>query len=350
MRGVYKPRRPQVSPLFRLVSDHLHRLQTVYDERFAREYGPWRPVVAQVADKFLACGVLEHGFNPRTIYPIPRRIVRTFFGVPAGEFFVLNLNRNQPRKRWDICMQAFAEVVKRRPEAPIRLIVATDLVGSWDLVQMYQRELKKRNVPIERGMARLFTPGRPQRMSDADTTFLYNLADVGINTCDGEGWGLCNFEQAGLGIPQIVPRLGGFEHFFDDDTATLIDPIMTYYVDSGRDGVGGEAQLTLSDDYADAILRYYDDPELRARHGREARRRILQRFPWDRIADDLAAVCDRLCEKPGNPIGKTVEKQNGEQNGKQMQKQINKGEGGEEEEEVVDLGALRKNKMQTVSK
>ncbi len=61
-RGVYKPRRPQASPLFRLVSDHLHRLQTVYDERFAREYGPWRPVVAQVADKFLACGVIDHGF------------------------------------------------------------------------------------------------------------------------------------------------------------------------------------------------------------------------------------------------------------------------------------------------
>ena len=50
------------TPLFRLVSDHLHRLQTVYEDRFAREYGPWRPVVAQVADKFLACGVLEHGF------------------------------------------------------------------------------------------------------------------------------------------------------------------------------------------------------------------------------------------------------------------------------------------------
>ena len=39
-RGVYTPRRPQASPLFRLVSDHLHRLQTVYDERFAREDGP----------------------------------------------------------------------------------------------------------------------------------------------------------------------------------------------------------------------------------------------------------------------------------------------------------------------
>jgi hypothetical protein len=61
-RGVYQPRRPQASPLFRLVSDHLHRLQSVYDKRFAREYGPWRPVDTQVADKFLACGVLEHGF------------------------------------------------------------------------------------------------------------------------------------------------------------------------------------------------------------------------------------------------------------------------------------------------
>ncbi|MFL5495955.1 MAG: hypothetical protein ACJ8DC_16340 [Gemmatimonadales bacterium] len=44
------------------MSDHLHRLRRVYDDRFARECGPWRPVVAQVADKLLACGVLEHDF------------------------------------------------------------------------------------------------------------------------------------------------------------------------------------------------------------------------------------------------------------------------------------------------
>lgn len=54
---VYTPRCPQASPLFRLVSDHLHRLQTFYDERFTRAYGPWRPVVGQVADKFQARGV-----------------------------------------------------------------------------------------------------------------------------------------------------------------------------------------------------------------------------------------------------------------------------------------------------
>ena len=45
-RGVYKPRRPQARPLIRLVSDYRHRLQTVYDERFAREYGPCAAVAS----------------------------------------------------------------------------------------------------------------------------------------------------------------------------------------------------------------------------------------------------------------------------------------------------------------
>ncbi len=41
--------------------NHLYQLQPVYDERFAREYGPWRPLVAQAADKVVLCVVLEHG-------------------------------------------------------------------------------------------------------------------------------------------------------------------------------------------------------------------------------------------------------------------------------------------------
>ncbi len=58
----YRPRRPQASPLYRLVQDHFRTLETVYDERFAPTHGPWRAVVREVADKFLACGILDHGF------------------------------------------------------------------------------------------------------------------------------------------------------------------------------------------------------------------------------------------------------------------------------------------------
>ena len=60
VRDVYKPRRPQASPLFRLVSDRLHRLQTVYDDRFAREYGSWRPVVAFITQASVNDQILAH--------------------------------------------------------------------------------------------------------------------------------------------------------------------------------------------------------------------------------------------------------------------------------------------------
>ncbi len=83
---VYRPRRPQASPRFRWVSEQLHRLELVHDERRAREDGPWRPVVAQVADKFLTCGVLEHGFArircDTAAVPIDQRHLR-ITGEPA---------------------------------------------------------------------------------------------------------------------------------------------------------------------------------------------------------------------------------------------------------------------------
>ena len=60
--GVYKPRRPQASPLYRLFEDHFEEFSTVYDERFTRRWGYWRSVVGDVVDKFLACGILKHGF------------------------------------------------------------------------------------------------------------------------------------------------------------------------------------------------------------------------------------------------------------------------------------------------
>jgi len=60
--GVYKPRRARSSPLFRLVQDHFTDLHAVYEDRFAHTYGDWRPVAREVANKFLACGILDHGF------------------------------------------------------------------------------------------------------------------------------------------------------------------------------------------------------------------------------------------------------------------------------------------------
>ena len=60
--GVYRPRNAQESPLYRLVEDHFDELQRVWDERYEREYGFWRPVVRQVVEQFLDCDDLKCGF------------------------------------------------------------------------------------------------------------------------------------------------------------------------------------------------------------------------------------------------------------------------------------------------
>lgn len=246
----------------------------------------WEDVIKEQGITIPTCH-LHHGFNSLVHYPIPTKLARKFYNIKESDFIILNLNRNQPRKRWDICLQAFAEVVKRFPDEPIKLLIATALTGAWNLLEIYERELKKRGITMEIGMKHIVLLDNPQQISDEDVNILYNVADIGLNTCDGEGFGLCNFQQAAIGIPQVVPHIGGFRDFFDETTALLVKPKMTYYVDNSRDMVCGEAELCDYNAFADAICKYYTDKELRQTHGVNARKRILTEYPWEKFGEKL---------------------------------------------------------------
>lgn len=241
---------------------------------------------------------LEHGFNPSAYYPIPKKLARAYFGVKPDDFIILNLNRNQPRKRWDICLKAFAEIVSRHPDEPVKMMIATAVTGAWNLLEIFERELNKRSLTLELGMKHLILLDNPQRISDEETNILYNIADIGINTCDGEGFGLCNFEQGGIGIPQIVPRLGGFIDFFNDDNAMLMDPKMAYYVDTTRDAVCGEALMCDYMDFVEAFESYYNNKELREKHGQAARKNIIANYSWERITNKLVEIVEKVVGRP----------------------------------------------------
>ena len=59
---IYRPRNPQVSQYYQCVEDHFETLEQVYDERFAKRYGFFRPYVRQVIYRYLDCGILHNGF------------------------------------------------------------------------------------------------------------------------------------------------------------------------------------------------------------------------------------------------------------------------------------------------
>jgi glycosyltransferase involved in cell wall biosynthesis len=252
-------------------------------------------------------GVLEHGFNPMMHYPVPKKLARLYFNLKQDDFIIINANRNQPRKRLDIMMMAFAEVVCRHLGEPIKLLVATAPMGAWNLLEIYERELRIRGISFEDGMKHIIFIDNPQALTDEDMNTLFNASDIGINTAMGEGWGLCNFEAGAIGIPQIVPSIGGFLDFFDSECATMIQPKIKLYTDMTIDGCPGCAEICDAQDFADAIDRYYADDVLRKKHAETARNRILKNYKWSEIGDKLyayirtvAGVSKDISKKPNS--------------------------------------------------
>ena len=145
---------------------------------------------------------------------------------------------------------------------------------------------------IEEGMTRVRFVNDTQTLSDRAVNYLYSASDVGLNTCEGEGFGLNTMQHAAVGRPQVAPRTNAFVEYLDDDTATLVDPAHEHYT-CGMTGDGPGGSLAQSCDpvaFADALETYVRDPEIRARHGAAARARILERFAWPDIGRKLARI------------------------------------------------------------
>jgi glycosyltransferase involved in cell wall biosynthesis len=245
--------------------------------------------------KEIPCFVFPHGFDHELYYPIPRSIARLFFNLPDDAFVVLNLNRNQPRKRWDHTMIAFAEFTAEyykyslaHPNEKlrkIRLMVGTSLEGPWDIKVIYQHELRLRDVPISFAEDFIVGLSNPQQLSDKDINVLYNACDVGINTCEGEGWGLCQIEHLAVGAPQVCPKIGGLQEFLNNDNSTLIDAKWKYYIDKGRDPIGGIAEIGDPNEYGQALWKYYMDPALCEKHAKQGRKDILTHYRWETVVE-----------------------------------------------------------------
>ena len=60
--AVYRPRRPQASDFYACVEDNFEELERVYDERYSKQHGFWRPIIRHVIHEFLDCGDLRCGF------------------------------------------------------------------------------------------------------------------------------------------------------------------------------------------------------------------------------------------------------------------------------------------------
>ena len=59
---VYRPRKPQLSPLWKCLCRHFYDFVQAYPEAYEKKYGFLKPAVEEVVDKYLECGDLSKGF------------------------------------------------------------------------------------------------------------------------------------------------------------------------------------------------------------------------------------------------------------------------------------------------
>jgi glycosyltransferase involved in cell wall biosynthesis len=250
---------------------------TNYWKKQLKEQGVTRPI-----------SILGHGFDSSTFFTVPKDLARKSLKLPEDAFIIMSLNRNQPRKRYDIMLMAFVELLAKYPTKQIVLLCICDKgeKGGWWLFDIFVRELKKKSLSIEQFGNRLMISSQDMAFKDEDINILYNIADVGISTADGEGWGLCTFEQMGVGIPQVVPDIGGYKDYCSSSNTMLVKPAHSYYLPSVYSPVGGEAHVCNPHDVCMAIEEYLNDSEKRKIHGQKAKETVSG-YTWSNAVKAL---------------------------------------------------------------
>ncbi len=241
----------------------MDKLRTEADRIYAFT-DSWAKALAQYGT-FPDVKILEHAVDPFVFKQLPdreRASLRASMNIPKDAVVLLNINRNSQRKRLDLTLGAFAELLLRRSDKPYYLIVATGVNPQsgayYDIQRIFQTEVQERGLPPAMLQRLLLVDTSGQAvLGDEAVNGLYNAADIGVNTSDGEGFGLCQLEHMYTGAPQIVTDVGSYRSFLDEKVAEFVKPVSHQWF-AGSMPLGSISMVFLYQDVASAMERMID--------------------------------------------------------------------------------------------
>lgn len=230
--------------------------------------------------------VIPLGVDLTTFYPVDKREARTNRRLdPLLEAFIVgNVNRNQPRKRWDLTLRYFAEWLKTSKPENAWLYLHTAPTGDTgiDVVRLAKYYGIIENLALAEPPTWYGSPDAAMR----DT---YCSFDVNITTTQGEGMGLTQLEAAACGVPIIAPDWSALGEVFNGLAAHLITcttiAVGPPYTTNVIGGVADE------DEFIRALDDIYCDHDMRKQYGAAALRRASEsRFRWANIGARVGEV------------------------------------------------------------
>jgi glycosyltransferase involved in cell wall biosynthesis len=232
-------------------------------------------------------GVIPHGLDQGKFYVIERDEARKRLGLPLDKFIVFNGNRNQPRKLIDQTIKAFAEFAKDKEDVLLYLNMGEKDLG-WAVTELFETEMRRRGADPTAKLA--VTPGINYMAAppDEQLNLIYNAVDIGINTANGEGWGLVPFEHAMCKKPQIVPAHTSCQDIWKDK-GLLID-VAAWVTDKD---LGVERGVVNYKHASELIQNLYEDEEYRKKVGDDCYQ-VTQNpsYRWDKIAEGFTKAME----------------------------------------------------------
>lgn len=246
---VYEGIAQQLIETIRDHSDRIYCFSEVWKKKFL-EYGAFPDV-----------RVMEHAVDPTVFSCMPSAsvaTVRTNLSVPSDGILFLNANRNSQRKRLDLTLGGFARLIARNPTKPYYVLILTNATPQsgafYDVQRVFIEELKGQGLDVQTHVRKLLLidSSPPNLMTDEAINQIYNASDIGINTSDGEGFGLCQLEHMYTGAPQVVTDVGTYSSFLNSNVADFIPKNgRTYFAGSMPHGLW--APTFSMDSVADAM-------------------------------------------------------------------------------------------------
>ena len=210
-------------PLIESMNKNAHRIYcfTPYWADIYSKYGPFPDI-----------RVLENAVDTTLFSKTPegaRSSVRSSMNLPSNAVLMINVNRNSQRKRHDLAIMGFTELITRDPSKPYYYMVVTGLNGQQgayhDIHRIFTMELNRRGVdPNDFAKRLMLVDTSAKALPDSAINELYNAADIGVNTSDGEGFGLCQIEHLYTGAPQLVTDIGTYRSFMDETVCGFVKP------------------------------------------------------------------------------------------------------------------------------